>query len=70
MTNDPISDILLSIIKEAISYLGGVPHVGALKPALVSQLAALNADGLSSFTAPTNGSPENTPGDDPSSVVG
>ena len=46
-----------------------MPHVGALKPALVSQLAALNADGLSSFTAPTNGSPENTPGYDPGTAV-
>ena len=64
VTNDPISNMRVSIIKEAISHLGGVPHVGALKPALVSQLAALNAGGLSSLTAPADGSPENTPGDD------
>jgi len=65
VTNDLISNMRVTIIKEAISHLGGVPHVGALEPALVSQLVALNADGLSAFTAPTNDSPENTPGDDP-----
>ena len=38
VTNDPIRDMRVSSIKEAISHLGGVPHAGALKPALVSQL--------------------------------
>jgi hypothetical protein len=44
VTNDPIRDMRVSSIKEAISHLGGVPHAGALKPALVSQLVALNAE--------------------------
>ena len=57
VTNDPIRDMRVSSIKEAISHLGGVPHAGALKPALVSQLVALNADG-SSVTAPTVDSPD------------
>ena len=46
VTYDPIRDMRVSSIKGAISHLGGVPHAGALKPALVSQLVALNADGL------------------------
>ena len=69
VTNDPIRDMRVSSIKEAISHLGGVPHAGALKPALVSQLVALNADGLSSVTAPTGDSPENTPGDGPEAAL-
>ena len=69
VTNDPIRDMRVSSIKEAISHLGGVPHAGALKPALVSQLVALNADSLSSVTAPTGDSPENTPGDGPEAAL-
>ena len=65
VTNDPIRDMRVSSIKEAISHLGGVPHAGALKPALVSQLVALNADGLSSVTD----SPENTLGGGPEAAL-
>ena len=65
VTNDPIRDMRVSSIKEAISHLGGVPHAGALKPAFVSQLVALNADGLSSVTD----SPENTLGGGPEAAL-